>query len=115
MTKKRKNSRAKGKNGELELCQFLKKYGINARRGQQFSGSPDSPDIVHDLGPFHVECKRVETFNAYSALEQAEVDRGDDENPIVFHRRSRKDWIVVMYAEDFITLIQDLEKETDGD
>ena len=36
------NSRRKGKVGEREFAALLREHGFDARRGQQFSGSPDS-------------------------------------------------------------------------
>ena len=48
------NSRNKGKRGELEWRDVIRSHGYEARRGQQFSGSPDSPDVVTDL-PYHFE------------------------------------------------------------
>jgi hypothetical protein len=38
------DSKRKGKRGELEFAAVLRAEGFQARRGQQFSGSPDSPD-----------------------------------------------------------------------
>ena len=35
------NSRRKGKVGEREFAALLRENGFDARRGQQFSGSPD--------------------------------------------------------------------------
>ena len=95
------NSRAKGKNGELELCKVLREHGIQARRGQQFSGSPDSPDIVHDIPGIHIECKRVQKLNIDKAMEQAEADCGDD-IPCVMHRKNHKPWLVTMKLEDWL-------------
>lgn len=96
------NSRAKGAAGERELSHFLKGHGWEAHRGQQYSGGKDSPDVVTNL-PWHIECKRVEAGNPYVWLEQAQRDCGD-KTPVVFHKRNRKDWIVVLSADDFMNL-----------
>jgi Holliday junction resolvase len=41
------NSRAKGARAERECAKELERlFGCSARRGQQFSGSSDSPDVV---------------------------------------------------------------------
>ena len=37
------NSRAKGKAGERELAKKLREFGVDARRGQQYSGVTSSP------------------------------------------------------------------------
>ncbi len=99
------NSREKGVRGELECSRFLKEFGFEARRGQQFAGGGDSPDVIHTIPNMHVEVKRVEALSLYPALEQAERDRKETERPVVFHRRNHKDWVVVLYAEDFLGLI----------
>jgi Holliday junction resolvase len=104
-----KNSRAKGKRGELELAEFFREHGIQARRGQQFRGGPDSPDIIHDLPGIHVECKRTEAFRLYPALEQASAERRDATVPVVFHRANKRPWVVVLDASDFLTLIRAAE------
>ena len=93
------NSKRKGKTGELEFCNYLKDLGYEARRGQQYSGSPDSPDIVTDMDNIHFEVKRTETLSLYKALDQAKKDAGD-KIPIVVHRRNGKPWVCITYADD---------------
>lgn len=94
-----KTSREKGKRGERELAKALSRLlGVDARRGQQFSGSPESPDVVGVPG-IHVECKRTEKFSLYDSLEQSIDDAGED-IPVVMHRRNRKDWVIVARLED---------------
>lgn len=100
------NSKRKGARGELELATWLKERGHNARRGRQYSGSPDSPDVVCDSLPgIHIECKRVERFNAYAAIEQATADAGP-KVPLVAHRRNRGDWLAVLKLSDLIDLLE---------
>lgn len=100
-----KNSRAKGKVGELELAALLRAHGFEARRGQQFAGGGDSPDVVHDMDGFHVEVKRTEAFRLYDALAQACRDRKPGEQALVFHRTNKRPWVVVMDANEFLQLI----------
>ncbi len=99
------NSKLKGNRGELEVAALLRKYGFKARRGQQFSGSPDSPDVKHNIRGFHIEVKRTETLSLYEAMGQAERDAKASDRPVVFHRRNGKDWLVVMRADDLLKLI----------
>lgn len=69
------NSREKGKRGERQWRDVLRAHGYMARRGQQFAGSPDSPDVVCDeLKWAHFEVKNVEHLNVYDGMEQAERD-----------------------------------------
>lgn len=101
------NSRAKGARGELELAHYLSDRGYEARRGQQFSGSPDSPDVVcKPLERLHIECKFVEQLNLYNAVAQAAQDAGDDQVPICIHRRKRTDWHVTLTLDDFLGLLE---------
>lgn len=98
-------SKTKGKVGEREVAALLKKYGFEARRGQQFAGGGDSPDVVHSMDGFHIEVKRSETFALYDALAQANNDKKEHEDALVFHRRNNRPWVVVMEAEDFLKLV----------
>jgi Holliday junction resolvase len=98
------NSRNKGKRGELEWRDVLREHGFEAERGQQRSGGSDSPDVKHTVPGVHFEVKRVENKAAgdvYRWLEQAAADCGDS-IPVVAHRRSRKPWVVIMYANHFL-------------
>jgi hypothetical protein len=103
--KKRKNSRAKGAQGERELAAFLTEHGFESRRGQQFRGGADSPDVI-GLPGVHVECKRVERLQLYVALAQAAGDCGDDSVPAVFHRMNKRPWVVIMDARDWLELFK---------
>lgn len=100
----RLNSKAKGGRGEREWAEFLRRHGFAAaRRGQQFKGGVDSPDVL-GLPYIHQEVKRVEKLNIYSAISQAIRDAAGQRVPIVAHRRNREEWLVTMRAEDWITL-----------
>ena len=111
--KRRANGNQKGKVGEREIATLLKQYGFEARRGQQFSGGGDSPDVVHDMEGFHIEVKRTEALSIYQAMKQAQDDAHEDQMPLVFHRRNGKRWLVVIDAENFLTLVSDYVFETD--
>jgi Holliday junction resolvase len=98
-------SKSKGKLGEREAAELLREFGFNARRGQQFSGSPDSPDVVSDMEGFHIEVKRTaKQTDLFAAIEQAKRDRKEGEDALVFHRKDKKDWIVAMDAREFLRL-----------
>lgn len=100
-----KNSRRKGKNGELEWAHWLTDRGIPARRGQQYSGTADSPDVVADHPGWHPEVKRVESLNIYDAVEKAVSEAAPGNVPYVAHRRNRKEWLVTMRAEDWLRAV----------
>lgn len=100
------NSRNKGARAEREFASFLREHGFDARRGQQFSGSPDSPDVVSDSFPFHIETKMVQKLNLIDACAQAEGDCGG--KPwIVAHRRNHSPWLITLRAEEFMKLVRE--------
>lgn len=101
-------SKKKGKEGEREVAALLREFGFNARRGQQFAGGGDSPDVVSDLEGMHIEVKRTgKQTDVFAALEQAKRDRKPTEQALVFHRKNNKDWIAAMDAREFLKLMVD--------
>lgn len=100
------NSRQKGAAGERELAALLRFYGYDARRGQQYSGGGDSPDVVcQPLKDFHFECKRVEAGNPYNWMKQAQRDAGN-KVPVVMHRRNQESWLAILPAGLFLELLR---------
>lgn len=99
------NSKQKGKRGELELVHYLKDRGYTARRGQQFCGTPDSPDIITNIDNIHWECKRVEHLNINKAYNQAVSDAGD-KMPVVASKKNNAKWLVTMSLDDFLQYVQ---------
>ena len=110
------NSRQKGARGERQWRDELRANGFDARRGQQFAGSPDSPDVVCPALPWiHFEVKAVERLNIEDAMEQARTDCGSrnadcglkkQKIPMVAHRRNFRPWLVTMEAEAFFRLLR---------
>jgi Holliday junction resolvase len=100
-----KASKDKGKRGELEIANELKKRGYDARRGQQYCGSNGDADVT-GLHGIHIEVKRTEALRLYEAMEQAKQDKKEDEIPIICHRRNKKKWLVVMELDDWIKLYE---------
>ena len=100
-----KKERDKGKRGERLLRDLLRLNGYpEARRGQQFSGTETSADVVGVPG-LHIECKFVEKCNLRAALIQAESDNGaSDDFPVVFHKKEREPWVTVLDSVDFMTI-----------
>lgn len=94
------NSRAKGAAGEREASkEWARVLGGEARRGQQFSGSPDSPDVVTSIQGIHLEVKRTEKGNPYKWIDQAVADAGGS-CPIVLHRRNNREWLLIVRLND---------------
>lgn len=105
-----KASREKGKRGERMFAKLLREHGYDAKRGVQYQGSPDSPDVV-GLPRVHAEVKFVEKLNLHSAMEQSKRDAGEDEMPIVAHKRSREEWLITMPFSDWIILYKAWESQ----
>jgi len=103
------NSCQKGKRGERAWRDQLREAGyLHARRGQQFSGSKDSPDVVCEDLPFaHWEVKCVERLNIEEAMEQARRDATEAKVPFVAHKRNNKGWLVTMDASTFFQLLRE--------
>ena len=99
-----KMSRDKGKVGEREVAELLRDHGFAGARGVQYRGGPDSPDVV-GLPGYHIEVKRVESFNLYNAFAQAAVEKPDDVTPVVFHRKNGKPWVAVVLADHFLHMV----------
>ena len=98
-------SREKGKRGERQVAALFREYGFDAKRGQQYHGGPDSPDVVGVPG-LHIEVKRTERLNLYDALAQAKRDAGE-ELPVVIHRKNDSPWVVIMDFEDWMQIFRE--------
>lgn len=106
---KRMNSKNKGKRGEREWRDKLRESGfIKSHRGQQFQGTPDSPDVqCPELPSLHFEVKAVEKLNVWSAMKQSINDAGTQKTPVLAHKRNRSGWLVTMRAEDWLEIIKE--------
>lgn len=99
------NSRSKGKRGELELAAYLREHGVEARRGQQFAGGTNSPDVVTSLDGVHFECKRTERTDLYGWMAQATADAGS-KLPVVAHRKNNGEWLAVLPLDKLLELLK---------
>jgi|APGre2960657404_1045060.scaffolds.fasta_scaffold222937_2 hypothetical protein len=105
------NSRTKGKRGELEAAHaFETATGIRSRRGRQYSGSPDSPDVVSD-SRVHLEVKRLARISALRALRQAERDADSSSIPVVLMREDGDTRWVAMVRLDRLREFMDELRE----
>ena len=106
------NSRAKGAAGERELAGYLREQGWQkARRTQQYAGNPEggSGDVVCENFPFHIEGKRCQALKPEEWIAQAKRDCPTGKIPAVFFRRNgRKEWLVVLSADDVCELARQL-------
>lgn len=91
-------SRQKGKRGERQCAAEMNALlgaGVNARRGVQFRGGGDSPDVAIDAA-IHIEAKRVESLQLYPALEQATRDAAAGKVPVVWHCRNHRPSVLIV-------------------
>ena len=107
------NSRNKGKRGELELARTLTDLGYPCKRGVQYHGGPDSPDVT-GLPHIHIECKRVNRLDLDAAWSQSVGDAGED-IPTVMYRKDHAEWMVVMRLTDWIELYREWEAGYDSE
>jgi len=93
------NSKRKGKVAELAFAHFMcDTFGFKCRRGMQYSGTPESPDVV-GLDGIHIEVKHREHLNLHEAMEQAKRECGGN-IPLVAHRKNHTEWLLTIRAKD---------------
>ena len=108
-----KNSKKKGKVGELELARKLREFGYDARRSVQYNGKQEEgqADLL-GLPGIHIECKRTEKLSLYDAVNQAKRDsEGSGEIPVVFHRKNNHEWLAILPLEEFMKIYAEYEAE----
>ncbi|GAB6185676.1 hypothetical protein [Thermopirellula anaerolimosa] len=93
-------SRRKGCRGEREAAaEIARLFRVEARRGRQYCGDPEAPDIRTAIAGTHFEVKRAESLRLYPALEQAMRDAGEN-IPVVLHRSNHRPWVAIVRLED---------------
>ena len=98
----------KGKKGEREFVNKIVKeeWGLDGRRGQQFSGV-EGKDVVTSIKNVHFEIKRTETLRLHEAVAQSISDAGSAV-PVVCHRRNRGEWLITLQAKDMVEFAERL-------
>lgn len=97
------NSRAKGARGERAFRDVLRAAGFNARRGAQYSGHVEAPDVIcYDLPHHHFEVKCVENGNVYKFVEQAVRDAAGQKYPVVALKRNGQPWLAIQLMDDWL-------------
>ena len=107
-----RSEREKGKSGEREAAsEWRRLFGVDARRGVQYCGGPDAPDIVTGHANLHVEVKRCESGNPYLFLAQAKAD-AFGKIPVVLHRKNKKKWLLIMELDSAPAFVREIAGET---
>ncbi len=111
---KGKSAREKGKRGERWVANYLKCRGFDARRGIQYKGGLNSPDVICDELPFNIEVKFVEKLNMEDAFAQSVGDAGNVKIPIVINKKRRVEAKVTIRFSDFVDILQIAHGKIDG-
>lgn len=100
-------ARTRGHGAEREIARILREAGYeDARRGAQFAGGPDSPDVIGIPG-FHIEVKRTEKFAIRPAVSQATRD-AKGKPWIIMHRWNFGGWLAVVTLPLLLRLLRTL-------
>ncbi len=105
-----RGSQRKGRTGELELTEALRRSGYDVKPGRSQSYG-EEPDII-GLPGVHIECKRCERLQISEWIKQAirDSERFKDGKPIVFHRRNNEEWLITMRLTDFMDYYNRVQK-----
>jgi len=77
------------------------KSAIMGDSGEDIQLSPAARKLI----PYSIECKNQEKLNIWSALEQAEGNKGVSK-PVLIFKRNRSKTYAVLELEDFVELIR---------
>jgi hypothetical protein len=106
-------SRRKGKVGEREAAKaWSAAVDCEARRGVQFQGGAESPDVSHKVDGVHIEVKRTARgYNTQAAIEQAREDAKPGNVPVVLSRQDRGEWIASVPLSELMALVDILAEQ----
>lgn len=99
------HQRNKGKRGELEAVRLLQTIYPDARRRVvNHAGVEDGVDLDH-TGALRVQVKRQARYVPVSTLDDVKDSSGI---ALVLTKCDRGEWRVIMRAEDFIRILEDV-------
>lgn len=100
--------RRKGKRAELDVVNYLKENGWDARTSRAASGMQKGYDIIANL-PLAIEVKDHVRLELASWLAQARESSGDL-IPVVWHKKrgssNPKDWYVTMDGDSLMRVME---------
>ena len=107
------NSRSKGKRGELDARDQVKRHWHAPKciRSAQGAGA-FAPDLLY-AGDVHCEVKSVARLGCEKYMLQAERDAAEDILPVVLMKRSRGEWCVMFRLKNsvkFATMLKNNEE-----
>ena len=63
----------------------------------------------------HFEVKRTERLSIYKAMDQATLDAGTDDVPIVLHRKNHEQWLAIVPLSELQTLAERIVNQCNSD
>ena len=110
---KTQSAKAKGRRLQQEFRKLLiEELNIHPEDIESRSMGAGGEDLImaraaREKFPFSIECKNQETFNVWDAYKQASENSKDYE-PIVVMKKNNHKTLVVLDAEKFVKLCQEL-------
>jgi hypothetical protein len=106
------NSRSKGKRGELEARDQVRKHWLaeSCIRAGQACGKFAS-DLLGALPGAHVEVKRYRRIGAFDFYRQAKKDAGADLPVVLMREDGEQTWLVMFAIEDTERLVAALSEQ----
>lgn len=86
--------RIKGATFEREIAAKFRELGLDAKRGFQYRGGYDAPDV--DVQFVHVECKRHKSVKIQDAYRQSKAEAKNGKIPIVVSKDNNGEVLVTM-------------------
>ena len=108
---KTQSAKAKGRRLQQWIRDILiEKLNVHPEDIESRSMGAGGEDLImaraaRELFPYSVECKNQEKLNIWSALEQAEGNKGVSK-PVLIFKRNRSKTYAVLELEDFVDLIK---------
>lgn len=97
------HSKRKGAVGERLAAESVREHWgpayREARRGVQYKGGPDSPDLA-ELPGIHAEVKVRKALSVAKFMDQAQDEAADEDVPVVLMKAWRTGWFVMIRIED---------------
>ena len=110
---KTQSAKAKGRRFQQWVRdQLIEQLNVHPEDIESRSMGAGGEDLImaraaRDKFPYSIECKNQESLNVWKAYEQAEYNSGVYE-PVVFIKRNNQKPLVVVYAEYFVRLHDEL-------
>ena len=105
------NSNRKGKRIERLLASKFRNHGWDARRGQQYKGTPDSPDVIIDL-PLTVESKGCEVWRIDKWMSKLLGERKSGTLPLLCCKKNHAEFLTIIPLNFFLELTQHIDWES---